>query len=120
MKFGHCPSVPSHVPSRFELAEPHLGTISVDVRPPCRGGMDERRRTDLPVPKWGYTEVATMWASDGSGPVTNPDRVVPTEAGPIALGRTAREVHFTPNSRTLKGLFSLDSRRTAISDRYYK
>ena len=90
---------------------PNVGYYTVDQRPIC----DSRYPNGEPVmtTKLGQTHAAEI--------DTRPRERLETEQGPIHMpfGNFA-DTSFLPTTRTLERVFALDSRMTAISDRYYR
>ena len=110
-----------------DLIPPDLGHYTVDLRPLCIDNLGIRRH-DVGKPSWGNSGFATMdtvRAFDTPGVLakldTRPIQTIATEQGPIRLGRGAdADGSYTPSAATLNLLPYSDTRRTAISDRYYR
>lgn len=86
------------------------------------------RRRDIPPPTWGNGGVPvqnTCVGTDNFEGLAALDRrplqVATTEVGLVQLPYGAgSDVTFMPDSQCLKRAMQWDSRRTAISDRYYR
>lgn len=107
-----------------------IGRYTVDDRPGCYGDWQEGapRRRDIPPPSWKRGGVPTCDMTLGTDTLLTlatkehrPFEVLQTEQGPIQLPYgPAADVGFMPSVVALQGVPFFDSRRTAISDRYYK
>lgn len=122
--WGHC----VQLKQRPDLTPPDLGGYTVDARPMCiSNGELAPRRADVGGPRWGRGGVPTQDMCAGGDNLLGiaaeerrPLQNIATEEGPIALPYGPGGVLYMPSVRTLQSVFSIDSRRTAISDRYYR
>ena len=98
------------------------------VTPPFINQRPERRRVDVGSPAWFKGGVPTQYSCQGQDvlftlatPEMRPLATYTTENGPINLpyGPMA-DNSYMPTAETLSTLYDIDSRRTAISDRYYR
>ena len=120
------------------MLPPSSGEYTVDVRPLCSvqgTGLRDKwqeaapRRRDVHPPKWGLNTsipvISTMPGGDNTEGLAQLDarplQDIATEQGIIKMpyGPVA-DVSYMPTSLQLKSLPYVDSRRTAISDRYYR
>ena len=109
------------------MIPPDLGTYTVDERPMCVSNWELRRR-DVGRPKWGQGGIPTQTtcaptdnfagiASDEMRPL----QTLETEQGPVALPFGPNtSTGYMPTSVALQVAPFADSRRSGISDRYYK
>lgn len=115
MRFGECLDWRARAP---EIDAPEFGMYTVDVRPHC-------------VPDWATQRIKTTTQQSTGPPHDNaegiasedlrPAVVVNTEIGGIVLRRgPIAKFGYMPSTAELSAVYSLDSRRTAISDRYYR
>ncbi len=117
------------------MTPPDLGTYTVDDRPNpgCELGFDGQReraprRRDVLPPTWGKGGIPTqdtVRGDDVAGTLavmdTRPLEVLQTEQGLVKLPYGAvTDNSYMPTSRVLLAAPYTDTRRTAISDRYYK
>ena len=110
-----------------DLTQPDIGYYTVDQRPQCLDNLPPWRK-DVGKPAWGgggAATIDTVRAYDVpcvlATPNTRPLETVATEQGPIRLPRgPVADDTFMPNTLTLNALPYTGSRRTAISDRYYR
>ena len=112
------------------MVPPDLGYYTVDEAFKCRWGPDDVRRKDVAPPVWatkraGIARVDTVPAQDNALGLASQDvrpaEVFQTEQGPIQIGRgEVRDVSWVPSVATLNEAPLVDTRRTAISDRYYR
>ena len=109
-----------------DLKAPDIGYYTVDQRPRCLDDLPPRR---MDVGKAAYgtgaATVDTVRAWDVpcvlATPDTRPLETIATEQGPIRLPRgPVADGTFMPATSTLDALPYTGSRRTAISDRYYR
>ena len=112
---------------RPDLTPPDLGYYTVDDRSRCMGGgkmNDDVRRKDIGRMRWpnGAPRADMEPSPDGLAQRTErPLRAFATEAGPVELpSGPGSDVTFMPSSYVLDTVFFSDSRRTGISDRYYR
>jgi hypothetical protein len=130
VKWQSCPDPRRPQP---DLTPPDIGTYTVEEKFKCTIGgtmTDDVRRRDVPRPKWATRAAGTPTVTHGP-PLDNvaglasldvrPTVTVPTEQGPICvpMGPT-RDVSWMPTVADLRGAPYVDTRRTAISDRYYR
>ncbi len=115
MRFGECLDWRARAP---DITAPEFGMYTVDVRPHCKAG-------------WAEQTVKTTHACETGPPLDNvfglasfdarPKVAINTEIGALTqrAGPVAR-FGYMPTSAELSTIYSLDTRRTAISDRYYR
>ena len=130
VKWQSCPDPRRPQP---DLTPPDIGTYTVEEKFKCTIGgtmTDDVRRRDVPRPKWATRAAGFPTVTHGP-PLDNvaglasldvrPTVTVPTEQGPICvpMGPT-RDVSWMPTVADLRGAPYVDTRRTAISDRYYR
>ena len=112
---------------------PSLGFYTVSTPPLCEYSKmtNDVRRRDVPPPLWSLEhskkvpDVSFLEPTDNVAGLPTEDRrprsVHATEQGPISLGTgpsLARS--FMPSVGDLRRAPYMDTRRTAISDRYYR
>lgn len=119
--FGHCVQKKRHP----DISAPDLGAYTVQDPPMCLSNGDRApRRRDLNRPEWGRSGVPTqdMISDNGIGvPDKRPLQVCYTEQGPVRLPFGDFSFKgFMPNSALLNALPYADTRRTAISNRYFR
>ena len=116
------------------MTPPDLGTYTVAmnkcVELKFNNMTDDVRRRDIPAPKWararaGPARVTHQQPIDNLAGLASYDRrpvdLVETEVGPIVLGRgPIASVTWHPSVADLTVAPLMDTRRTAISDRYYR
>ena len=112
------------------MIPPDLGSFTVEQRPNCMTGGEERRRGDVGEAPWvnggkGRTPCCASSLIDKltglALPDTRPQQLIETEHGSVSLP-TGPEIDETymPSSFALNTIMYADTRRTAISDRYYR
>jgi len=112
------------------MVPPDLGYYTVDEAFKCKWGPDDVRRRDVGPPVWankraGVGRVDMIPAQDNVVGLASLDvrnsEVCQTEQGLIQIGRgEVRDVSWVPSVATLNEAPLVDTRRTAISDRYYR
>ena len=115
------------------LVPPDLGTYTVPYPHKCKGYgkmTDDVRRRDVPPPTWafrlqGMGSVTHTEAMDNACGLASVDprlrECLQTEQGPICLGiGPIRQVSWLPTVADLEQAPYIDTRRTAISDRYFR
>ena len=103
------------------LSQPDLGEYTVERYNKCKYGVysDGVRRRDLPVPTWAYHRAGVPQVPSMENDNRPFDRVQ-TEQGPIEIRKGPVGGHYLPSVAVLNGAPYVDTRRTAISDRYYR
>ena len=110
------------------MIPPDLGTYTVEDKFKCANGSkwtDDMRRRDVKgsfgagVPTQRYTQGGDNFAKIASLE-TRPMEHLRTEQGPVALPYGPIPNGWMPSIADLQAAPYLDSRRTAISDRYYR
>ena len=95
----------------------------------CKWGVmsDGKRRPDVAKPKWTAKMAGPAVMSHRKGAFgiaevdPRPTQLVTTEQGPIVLGRgPVSSKGWMPSVADLESVPYADTRRTAISDRYYR
>lgn len=91
---------------------------------------DDVRRRDIPRPSWsrakaGPARVTHLRGMDNLAGLASydmrPVQTVQTEEGPVVVGRgPVRSVTWMPTVADLEVAPLMDTRRTAISDRYFR
>ena len=115
------------------MIPPDLGRYTVPLPHKCPGYgkmTDDVRRRDVPPPPWAFrmqgpAEVTTVPALDNVHGLASrderPRQAVQTEHGPIVLGKgPCANNTWLPTVADLEHAPNADTRRTAISDRYYR
>lgn len=116
------------------MTPPDLGTYTVAsskcVEVAFNNMTDDVRRRDIPIPSW-YRGAAGPARVTHTEPMDNlaqlasfdmrPTEVMQTEQGPIVLGKgPVANVTWHPSVADLQMAPMVDTRRTAISDRYFR
>ena len=99
------------------MTPPDLGYYTVDVRPRCVG--DTRAfGGGVPTQEWCAPQDNFMGIASK---LMRPLQTLATEQGPVklAVGPTP-QLGFMPTDGEIRALIGTDTRRTAISDRYYR
>ena len=111
------------------MIPPDVGTYTVCQKPMCLSNWElAPRRRDVGRPTWGKGGVPTQDTCvaqdnlDGlAGPEMRALEVLATEQGYVKLPKgSTPSGGYMPSALTLRDLPWTDSRRTAISDRYYR
>ena len=122
-----------HLCGRRPLMQERDTGVYTDLSRPNPGcvwwNADWAYRADVPKPNWAGKGMARDTHVAGSDvihgdlatPAEDGHRVFVTEQGPVALAnQPPKFTGWTPSIECLNGLPYVDSRLTAISDRYYK
>ena len=127
MMFGSCVDRKRPRPS---LVPPDLGEYTVEEEFKCKWGVmsDDRRRRDVPPPAWtsGRKTAAVLGCARDDvkgvgGMDPRPFESVMTEKGAIHLQRgPTMDASWVPSVAVLNAAPYVDTRRTAISDRYFR
>jgi hypothetical protein len=111
------------------MVPPDLGEYTVEEKFTCDIGMNDNRRKDVTPVMWktvnGTPTMRHIHAMDNTVGLASidhrPTETVPTEQGPISIGRGAiANVTWMPTIADLNTAPFSDTRLTAISDRYFR
>ena len=121
VKFGNCLSATTVRP---DLTPPDLGYYTVEKKSVCLDNLPRRSDVVREAPK-GDPTVAFLGAMDNGAGIASldprPMEYLSTEQGRIGIGKGAvQDVSWLPTVADLQMAPYTDTRRTAISDRYFR